>query len=90
LQPFGPGPLGTYQLKFTGRDTVIDYAISQSGGALKLDGGGSIQTASPRQLVFSGFVTPSPALPDSLLSQIKAAGQPTADGRLRVDWTSRW
>ena len=69
---------------------AIDYVITQSSGALKLDGGGSIQTALPRQIAYSGYITPSPALPDALLSQIKAMGQPAADGRIRIDWKARW
>lgn len=90
LRPYGPLPLGNYQLKFTARDTIVDYVITQSSGALKLDGGGSIQTAAPRQIAYSGYVTPSATLPDSVLSPLKAIGQPAADGRLRIDWTARW
>ena len=90
LRPFSPQPLGNYQLTFTARDTTIAYVITQSSGALKLDGGGSIQTASPRQIAYSGTLTPSPALPDNILSQLKAMGHPAGDGRLRVDWQGRW
>ena len=39
LRPYGPQPLGNYQLKFTARDTTIDYLVTQSSGALILDGG---------------------------------------------------
>ncbi|MEO8102930.1 MAG: type II secretion system protein N [Betaproteobacteria bacterium] len=90
LRPYGPQPLGSYQVMFTARETMIDYRIAQSSGALILDGGGSIQTAAPRQIAYSGFVTPSPTLPDSVLSPLKAMGQPAADGRVRIDWKARW
>lgn len=90
LRLYGAQPLGNYQVNVMARDSSIDYAITQSSGALKLDGGGSIQTAAPRQIAYSGFITPSPALPENLLAQLKALGQPAADGRLRVDWKSRW
>ena len=90
LGRFAPQPLGSYQLQFTARDTLIDYVITRSSGALQLDGGGSIQTASPRQITYAGHVTPAPSLPDGLLSQLKAAGRPAADGRLRVDWKAQW
>jgi hypothetical protein len=90
LGRFSPQPLGSYQLKFTARGPLIDYLISQSSGALTLDGGGSIQTASPRQIAYSGHMTLSPTLPDGLLSQLKTVGQPAADGRLRVDWKAGW
>ncbi len=90
LRPVSPTPLGSYQLKITGRDMVIDYVVTESSGALKLDGGGSIQTASPRQIGYSGYVTPSAALPENVLSQLRLIGQPAADGRLRIDWKARW
>ena len=90
LRPYGPQPLGNYQLKITARDTAIDYVVTQSSGALKLEGGGSIQTGSPRQIAYSGHIAPSPMLPDNLLTQLKSIGQPTADGRLRVDWKAQW
>ena len=90
LGRFSPQPLGSYQLQFTARDTLIDYVITRSSGALQLDGGGSIQTASPRQITYAGHMAPAPSLPDDLLSQLKAAGKPAADGQLRVEWKARW
>jgi hypothetical protein len=90
LGSLGPQALGNYQLNFTGRDTTIDYVITQSSGALTLDGGGSIQMAAPRRIVYSGNVTPSPALADDVLARLKAIGQATADGRLHVDWKGGW
>ncbi len=90
LRPYGPGPLGNYQLKFTARDTNVEYVISQSSGALKLEGGGSIQMTAPRQIAYAGFVTASPTLHEALLAQVKSIGQPGADGRVRIDWKARW
>ncbi len=90
LARFSPQALGNYQVKLAARGTTIDYVIEQSSGALKLDGGGSIQTTSPGQIAYAGHITPSPALPEDLLAQLKSIGQPTADGRLRVDWKARW
>jgi hypothetical protein len=90
LARFSPQPLGNYELSFTARDAAINYVIVQSSGALKLDGGGSIQTVSPGQIAYVGHITASPALPENLLAQLKSIGQPMADGRLRVDWKARW
>lgn len=90
LRPYGPQPLGSYQLKFAARDTDVNYVIGQSSGALKLEGGGSIQIAAPRQIAYAGHVTASPALHEALLAQVNAMGQPGADGRVRIDWKARW
>ena len=90
LRPTGPQTLGSYLLKITARDTVIDYQISQSSGALKLDGGGRIQIASPRALTYTGYVTPSPSLPENVLSQLNSAGRVEADGRVRIEWKTQW
>lgn len=90
LRPYGPQPLGSYQLKFTARDTNVDYIVGQSGGALKLEGGGSIQMAAPRQITYAGHATASPALHEALLAQLKAQGPAGADGRIRIDWKARW
>ena len=90
LRPYGAQPLGNYQLTFTAHDTAIDYLIAQSSGALKLDGGGSIQTVAPRQIVYAGHVTASADLPEVVLAGLKELGKPAADGRLRVDWKARW
>ena len=90
LRPYGPQPLGNYLLKFTARDTNVDYEVGQSSGALKLEGGGSIQMAAPRQITYAGYVTAAPTLHEALLAQVKAMGQPGADGRIRIDWEARW
>ena len=90
LRPAGPQVLGNYQLKITARDTIVDYRIMQSGGALKLDGGGSIQTASPRTIAYAGNATTSPTLPENVLSTLKSIGKPEADGRIRIDWKTQW
>ena len=86
----GQAPVGDYELEFSARNTTVDYVIARSRGALTLDGGGSIQIAAPRQITYSGTLTPSPALPESVLSQLKTLGQPAADGRVRFDWKARW
>ena len=90
LRPAGPQTLGSYLLKITARDSVIDYQIPQSNGAMNIDGGGSIQIASPRTLTYTGNVTPSPLLPENVLSQLKSAGKVEADGRVRIDWKTQW
>ena len=88
--PAGPQPLGNYLVKITARDTIADYKIIQSGGALKLDGGGSIQTAAPRTIAYAGHATPSPTLPENVLSMLKSIGKPDAEGRLSIDWKAPW
>lgn len=90
LAPFGNVPLGNYQLRLSARGTAIDYAIAQSEGALKLDGGGSIRFAPSRQFTYAGHVTPSAALPEAVLTSLKAVAKPAPDGRLRIAWTSAW
>ena len=90
LGSVSPQPLGNYQLRITARDTAIDYVIARSSGALTLDGGGSIQITSPRQITYAGIVTASPALPDDLRSRLQSMGKPATDGRLRIDWQAAW
>ena len=90
VRPAGPQPLGNYLLQINARDTMVNYKIIQSVGALKLDGGGSIQTASPRTIAYTGNATPSPTLPENVLSTLKSIGKPDAEGRLRIDWKAPW
>ena len=90
LRSISPQPLGNYQLKITARESTINYAVTQSRGALMLDGGGSIQIAAPRRIVYAGNAAPSPALPDNVRAQLASVGRPAADGRLRIDWQAPW
>lgn len=90
MRPLGPMPIGTHEVKLTARDTAIDYAFTQSGGALNFEGSGSMLVARPHQLSYAGFVTASPALPENILTQLKSMGPAGADGRIRIDWKAAW
>jgi len=90
LRPLGPAPVGTHEVRITARDASIDYVFTQSTGALKFEGNGTMQMARPHQLSYSGFVTASPSLPENILSQLKSLGPTGADGRIRVDWKAAW
>jgi hypothetical protein len=90
LSSFSPQPLGNYQVKLTARDNILDYAIVEANGALKLDGSGSATLTNPRQYSFAGNATAAAGLPDSIVSALKSVSQPLPDGRLRIDYKGRW
>jgi len=90
LNSFSPQPLGSYQVKLTARDNIVDYAIAEASGALKLDGGGSATLTHPRQYSFAGNATPSAGVSDGIASALKSVSQPLPDGRLRIDYKGRW
>jgi general secretion pathway protein N len=90
LSSLSPQPLGNYQVKLTARDNILDYAIVEASGALKLDGGGSATLINPRQFSFAGNATAAAGLPDSMVSALKSVSQPLPDGRLRIDYKGRW
>ncbi|MEP7157067.1 MAG: type II secretion system protein N [Betaproteobacteria bacterium] len=90
LRPLGPAPVGTHEVSIKAQDTSIAYVFTQSSGALKFEGKGSMQILRPHQLAYSGFVTASPSLPENIHTQLKSLGPTGADGRIRVDWKAAW
>ncbi len=90
LGSVAPQPLGSYQLQLVARDSIVDYRVIESSGALKLDGGGSIGLAGRRQFSYAGHATVDAALPERLRSSLQAAGRPLPDGRLRLDYKTAW
>ena len=95
LTDFGLGsmaanPVGTLQLKLTGKESAIDFAIEKSSGAVVLDGGGNTSTAPPRRFTYVGHAMVATDAPEALKNAFNAIGKPSPDGRIRIDQSINW
>ena len=78
--------IGSHRAALRGSGSQVDVSISESRGALKLEGAGHVTLSAPRRVVFAGFATLTSDAPNVL----KQLGTAMPDGRQRIDINSAW
>lgn len=89
LGMFSSRPLGTYEIAVKLNNTTAEYLLVNATGPLKFDGGGAVSWGTNRSFVYRGFAV-APRESAMLLTPLLAVGRPTADGRLQIDYASKW
>jgi Type II secretion system (T2SS), protein N len=84
-----PRPVGTYDLNITFRETLAEFAFTDTSGILKFDGSGQVRFAPQREFQFRGHAMPSRDVP-MLLAALLPLGRPTLDGRVLIDYKTGW
>jgi Type II secretion system (T2SS), protein N len=84
-----PRPVGTYDLNITFRETLAEYAFTESSGILKFDGGGQVRFAPAHEFQYRGHASPSREVP-MLFAALLPFGRPTLDGRVLIDYKTGW
>lgn len=79
-------PVGSHSAQLLGSGNTVNVNISESRGAFKLEGGGSVTLSAPRRIVFVGFATAANDAPNAL----KQLGTAMPDGRQRIDVNTAW
>ena len=90
LGSMAANPLGSAQLKLTGKESTIDFAIEKSSGTVVLDGGGNTSTSAPRRFTYVGHAKVATDAPEAIKNAFDAIGKPLPDGRIRIDQSLNW
>ena len=83
-------PIAAGDIRFVVRDSVGEYKVTQSTGALKLDGGGVVPFAAHGEFRYTGTLTPDRQLPATLTYVVRALGAATPDGGVQVNYRTSW
>ena len=89
LPGLSPRPLGTYDIAVKLNNSTAEYAFVNCAGNLKFDGGGTVSWGSAHTFVYRGLAS-APREASSLLTPLMSVGQPTADGRLQINYNTNW
>lgn len=83
-------PLSSADIRFVVRNSVGEYQVTQSSGALKVLGNGVVPFGAHGEFRYAGTLTPDRELPATLAYLVRALGVATADGGVRVDYRTSW
>jgi Type II secretion system (T2SS), protein N len=90
FRTFGAQSLGTHELTLTFAQQRIDYMIKKSGGIIAVGGGGNVNMVEPREFQFNGFTHVNQNGPAWLVSGARALGKQAADGRIDINFKTRF